>query len=743
MSTNTSQQPHILIVDDSMLERFMTSEALSQAGFKVSECGDGQAAVNFIENTKPQLVLMDVTMPVMDGFTACAAIRQMSAGQHIPIIMMTGLDDVDSINQAYEVGATDFITKPFHSAVLVNRVRYILRAQEMAHELREREASLAHAQRLAKLGSWQWNVEQQQLSRSREAVRITGALARGTLDPITELLPLVHPADRENVEKIYTTVLQGGVTDQLEYRINAANGTERIVHEELEVNLDSDGQVIRLFGTVQDVTNRRESEERIRHLAYYDSVTGLPNRTLLKEYIRKALSAARRYKRSTALLFLDLDRFKRINDTLGHSTGDALLRMVAERLSACLRDSDLLSPIAKAPIDDEKNWSAVPESSVARLGGDEFVILLSEIRRPEDAAMVAKRVIETLQNPFMLGESEVYVTGSIGISTYPEDGDSDESLLKYADAAMYYAKDDGRNRYHFYTQSINQRAIERVDLESSLRKALEKGEFALHYQPKINIHSGLITGAEALLRWNCPRRGFVPPDTFIPIAEESGLIIPIGEWVLKEACRQNKCWQNQGLTPIRMSVNISAAQCQDAKLWDTVASVLKETQLAPELLELEVTETLLMRDIETSIAILKRLKSLGLKISIDDFGTGYSSLSYLKRLPLDTIKIDRSFIQDIDTDPDDATIVAATINLGHNMRLNVLAEGVEEVSELEFLRQHNCDEIQGYLFSKPLSADDFQQWLMMYPGGCMPLDQYLTSSTVQPLVVPLLQDVGT
>jgi len=594
-------------------------------------------------------------------------------------------------------------------------VRYILRAQDMAQDLRESEALLAHAQRVAKLGSWQWHLARQRVSRSREAARITGVPSRGTGDPLAELLVQVHPDDRPLVQKVYTGVLERGEADSVEYGIVLPDGGERTVHEALEVETAADGQVTRLFGTVQDVTERRQTEERIRHLAYYDSVTGLPNRALLKEQVKQALAAARRHGRAAALLFLDIDQFKRINDTLGHSTGDTLLRLVGERLAACVRSSDsLFSGRPSQLIGGE----VVPAASVARLGGDEFVILLSEIRRPEDAAVVAGRAIEVLRQPILLGESEVYITGSIGISTFPEDGDTHETLLKHADAAMYYAKDDGRNRYHFYTRTMNERAHDRLDLETSLRKALENEEFELYYQPKVNIHTGEITGAEALTRWLCPTRGMVPPDVFIPVTEETDLIIPIGEWVLTEACRQNKEWHDQGLTPIRVSVNISAAQCRDDALGDTVERVLNRTGLAAELLELEVTETLLMRDVESSIALFERLKSLGVYISIDDFGIGYSSLSYLKRLPLDTIKIDRSFIRDITTDPDDATIVEATINLGHNLRLNVLAEGVEDTAQLEFLRRRACDETQGYLFSKPLPAEEFRRWLAEHPTGC-------------------------
>ena len=700
----------VLVVDDNVMERFITREALQQAGFTVLEASDGIEAMSVFAERQPQFLLLDVKMPRMDGFTACVNIRNTPAGLHTPILMMTGLDDVESINRAYEVGATDFITKPINGVILIHRIRYILRAQQTADELRENESLLADAQKVAKLGSWDWNLLQQRITWSEEAGRIVDTEQRSTTASLQELLPAVHPEDRVIVQDTIEEILSSHERRSLEYRIVRADGLERVVQQEIEVRIN-DGQVSRLFGTIQDITERRETEERIRYLAYYDSVTGLPNRALFKEQVRQALLRAKRFSRRTSLLFLDLDHFKRINDTLGHSTGDKLLHMVAERLSHCVRDCDYLAREKTLP-----SWEdgSDGQSTVARLGGDEFVILLSELRTPEDAAIVANRVIKALGDPFVLSHNEVYVSGSIGIASYPDDGDDHELLLKHADAAMYYAKRQGRNRYQFYTKSMNERALERLSMESDLRKAIEKSQFVLHYQPKINIATGVITGCEALIRWHYPGRGFISPLEFIPIAEETGLITPIGEWVLREACFQTKAWQQDGLPSIRVSVNVSTVQCANENFRDDVARALKETGLRAEYLELEVTESLLMRDMDASIELLHQLKALGVQVSIDDFGTGYSSLAYLKRLPLDTLKIDRSFINDITTDPDDASIVSATIALGHNLRLNVVAEGVETEEQLEFLSKHGCDQTQGYMFSKPLAPVDFKEWAGEY-----------------------------
>lgn len=709
----------ILVIDDSVFDRFLTREALIQAGFQVHEGEDGAKAVSQFKALNPALVLMDVNMPHVDGFTACSEIRALPGGEHVPILMMTGLEDVESINRAYEVGATDFVTKPLSTPILVHRVRYMLRALQVAEELRESEGLLDHAQRLAKLGSWRWDLPTGIVSRSQEAVRILGTPARSQVEPLVELLEAVHDKDRDLVRDVYHSVLSAAQGRGLEYQISLSGESDRVVHEELAVELDANGDVARLFGTVQDITERRCTEQRIRHLAYYDSVTGLPNRMLLKEQVRQTLAAAARHGRAAALLFLDLDHFKRINDTLGHSAGDELLRLVAERLATNVRESDY---VAVQPSDgpegsDVNGYDNPGSATVARLGGDEFVILLSDIQRPEDAAVVAERAIESLRLPFRVNENEIFVTGSIGISTFPDDGESNEELLKHADAAMYHAKDHGRNCYQFFTESINTRALERLELESSLRKAIERNEFQLYYQPKVDLKSGQVVGAEALIRWISPERGFVPPDAFISLAEETGLLVPIGEWVLREACRQNKEWIDAGLPAIRVSVNISAVQCTDERFLHTVADGLRDSGLCAQLLELEVTESLLMKNLETSVALLERLKALGLQISIDDFGTGHSSLSYLKRLPIDTIKIDRSFIRDIIDDPDDANIVEATITLGHNLRLTVVAEGVEDEHQLEFLRARGCDETQGYFFSKPLPAEEFAMWLDNHRDG--------------------------
>ncbi len=462
------------------------------------------------------------------------------------------------------------------------------------------------------------------------------------------------------------------------------NGEVYPVWMSINAYRDASGSVLNYIGIASDISERHAAQERIRQLAYYDPLTRLPNRTLLQDRAGQLLATAEREQAGAALLFVDLDHFKTINDSLGHSIGDRLLVKIAARIERCLRRTD----------------------TVARLGGDEFVVLLGETAA-EAAGDVARKIIEAVSHPCRVDQHVLTVTPSIGISLYPRDGHDFESLLKHADTAMYRAKESGRNAYQFFASEMNVAALERLVLENSLRLGLERGEFVLHYQPQVDARSGRIVGAEALVRWKHPEIGMVAPGRFIPVAETCGLIGPLGDWVLHEACRQNLAWQAAGLPPIRMAVNISSVQFRGGRLEETVRRTLDATGLSPEWLELELTEGLLMSDASATVDTLCRLSATGLRLAIDDFGTGYSNLSYLKRFPIDKLKIDQSFVRDIVTDPDDWAIASAVISMGHSLRLSVIAEGVERVEQLEMLRRQGCDEIQGYHFSPPVAADDF------------------------------------
>ncbi|MGE5514544.1 MAG: EAL domain-containing protein [Bacteroidota bacterium] len=461
--------------------------------------------------------------------------------------------------------------------------------------------------------------------------------------------------------------------------------------EWLTINVirDDEGHISQYAAVFSDITERKKAEERIKNLAYFDVLTGLPNRRLFTDRLQVAIANAHRHSQSLAIMFLDLDLFKRINDTLGHGVGDLVLVETSKRLGQCVREGD----------------------TVARLGGDEFVILLPELDHLEDAAKLAERVISYVKAPFVIDEHELYVTTSVGIAVYPDDGSTVEQLIKNADTAMYRAKDLGRNSYQLYTPSMNARSFERLAMESSLRHALSRGEFTLVYQGKVDLVSGRLSGVEALVRWRHPEMGLVSPTEFIPLAENMGLIGDIGTWVLKAACHQCKSWHDLGLPPVRIAVNVSALQFREGDVPAVVAEALRESGLSPNYLELELTESVLMQRVDEVAHVLRELRQMGVHISIDDFGTGYSSLSYLKRMPIDALKIDRSFVHDIledgkVTDGEGAEIVSTIINLAHNLRLRAVAEGVETEEQAAFLRERGCDEIQGYLISRPVSGED-------------------------------------
>ncbi len=467
---------------------------------------------------------------------------------------------------------------------------------------------------------------------------------------------------------------------------------------------DSQGRVSHYVGVFHDITEIKRSEERITHQAYHDALTGLPNRMLFNDRLGVALAHAARNRQGLAIVFLDLDNFKNINDSLGHAAGDLLLQSVAKRLVRWVREED----------------------TVARIGGDEFIMLLQGTDDPDYVVHVASRILESLSEPFRIKEREFYITASIGITLFPHDGRDIETLVSNADIAMYRAKEEGRNKYKLFTPAMNAKLVQRLALETSLRKALTRGEFWVHYQPKVDLVSGRVMGLEALVRWNRPGVGLVRPDDFIPLAEETGLIVPIGEWVLRTACRRTKQWHDAGHSNLQVAVNLSPRQFQQRNLVHMVGSILEETGLPPKALELEVTENVVMFSVEQAIITLRELSRLGVQLSMDDFGRGYSSLYYLKRFPMNALKIDRSFVSDIDVDPDSASIVHTIINMSRSLNLKVVAEGVETAEQLAFLREHQCDQLQGYLFSRPISDEEVTELLQrgaLLPGTVRPQPQ--------------------
>ncbi|HTF36510.1 MAG TPA: EAL domain-containing protein [Myxococcota bacterium] len=685
----------VLVVDDDPTMRLLVREALEPHGLDVEEAPDGASALALFRRREPNLVLLDVQMPGIDGFAVCEEIRRIPGSLHTPVVMITGLDDVDSVRRAYEAGATDFITKPISWLILSHRVRYLLRAAETVAELRRSQERLANAQRLARMGNWQMDLVTGEVHTSEGFVAIYGFPPGDGVFTRHTLLERIHPDDRSAIVAAAEACLREGRSAHIDHRVILPDGSERIVHSQVMLGLEETGRPQRLEGTVQDVTERKQAEEQIRYLAYHDSLTGLGNRLLFKERLGVALAQARRNDGVLGVLFLDLDHFKRINDTLGHSVGDRLLQGVADRLVATVRASDVIARSGRMDADH----------AVSRLGGDEFTILLTDLRDVQDLAKVARRILDALSAPFALEGHEVVISGSIGITARPLDGDDVETLLRNADAAMYHAKDRGRNNYQFYTESMNAVALERLILESKLRRGLEQGEFELHYQPKVALPEGRLTGFEALVRWRDPEQGLVLPGVFIPLCEETGLIRPLGDWVLQEACRQLARWRDAGRDPLPVSVNLSVHQFRSGGLVESVRRALHETGVDACWLELEITESALLQDEAAVVGALEALRRLGIRIAIDDFGTGYSSFSYLRRLPVDVLKIDRSFVQHIETSPDEAALLGAIVSMGRALRLRVIAEGVETVGQRELLTGWGCDEMQGFLVSPAVPAE--------------------------------------
>lgn len=507
-------------------------------------------------------------------------------------------------------------------------------------------------------------------------------------------LRMVHDEDRPTVLEMSSQILEGRFPPPLEHRIFHRDGSIRWIRNTPVLHFDREGRLVSYDGLVSDITRLKQAEQRLTHVSYYDSLTDLPNRELLRDRLRQALVRARRHGRMLAVMALDLDRFKGVNETLGHVTGDRLLESVAERLVRCVREDD----------------------TVARPGGDEFLMLFADMAGPRDASIIAQKVQDAFAQGFSAGGQEYFITASLGISLYPDHGEDADTLIGNADAALSQAKAEGRNTYQFYHEARHAGTRRKLLLENSLRKAIDREEFTVHYQPMVDLASGRTTGVEALVRWQHPEQGLLPPLEFIPLAEESGLIIPLGEWILLHACRQARQWCDAGLPPLRMSVNLSMRQFTQNAVTDMVMNAINASKLDPGLLELELTESMVMNNAEATIASLRELRSIGVRLSLDDFGTGYSSLSRLKDLPLSALKLDRSFVSTITRDPSNAAISRAIICLSHNLGLRVVAEGVETTEQLEFLRGLDCDEVQGYLFSRPVPARDLLPFMDSAPA---------------------------
>ncbi|MDP1707898.1 MAG: EAL domain-containing protein [Gammaproteobacteria bacterium] len=684
----------VLLIGDDTADADLIKEALADArdGFFdfewVRQLSDG---LDRLSKGGIGVILLDLFLPDNQGIDTFD--KLFLAAPHVPILILSGLDHEDIASQAVRQGAQDYILKNhLDSYWLPRALRYVIgrkAAEETLFAERERAQVTLNSIGDAVLST---DIEGNVTYLNLVAEKMTGwSREEASGRPLAEVFQIIDAETRKPVQDPMELAIRQNKTVSLSANclLIARNGSESAIEDSAAPIHDRGGRVIGAVMVFHDASQARAMVLKMSHLAQHDLLTDLPNRLLLNDRLIQAIALAQRHGTQLAVLFLDLDRFKHINDSLGHAIGDYLLQSVAERLAACVRSSD----------------------TVSRQGGDEFVILLSKVEHAKDAARSAEKVLAALTAPYDIAQHDLHVTVSIGIGIYPDDGQDAETLLQSADTAMYHAKENGRDNYQFFTQDMNTRAVERQSLEGGLRRALERQEFVLHYQSKVNLETGAITGAEALIRWHHPDRGLVPPAQFVPIAEDCGLILPIGRWVLREVCRQARAWLDAGLRPVPVAVNISAVEFRARDFLESVRAALEDTRLEPRYLELELTESVLMQDAESTNAVLQALKAMGVQLTVDDFGTGYSSLSYLRRFPIDALKIDQSFVRDITSDPDDATIVSAVISMGKSLKQRVIAEGVETREQLAFLRSQGCDEGQGYYFSRPVVAEEFTRLL--------------------------------
>jgi len=683
------ETPLMLVVDDDIVIRGMLKKALQNQAYDVIEAPNGSEGVELFRKLHPDLVLLDVLMPMMDGFEACAAMRKMDPERTVPIIMLTGLDDVTSVERSFDAGATDFITKPINWSLFSQRVRYSLRTRDMDFALRKSQLRIRHALQVAKLGYWDWDVRNDRFYLPPSVLDMLGINVGSEKIGFANLLPFVAEEDRDRVQQTFMLARNQGQRFELRHRIISAHHIERFVYQQAEVVVDDEGRTRYVMGTIQDITAMKRAEDMILHQAFHDQLTDLPNQALLNDRLSHALKVAEHSSAKVAVVVIDIDRFQLVNESLGHDAGSMLLVLFAEFLHRFVQEGDTIS----------------------RISGNEFSILLESLLDIDQLQDLIRNIRQALhEKAFELQGEKIFLSVSMGVALFPDDSVDAEQLIKCANAAMRKAKALGGNQECFYTTDMNRRVHDRLRMENDLRTALDNNALALHYQPQVDAKSRKIVGMEALVRWQHPEHGLIPPIRFIPLAEETGLIRQLGSWVLEAAIRQTSHWAAMGYA-LRVGINLSARQFAQDDLLNQVPALLQAHKLDAKFVDLEITETIAMQDADNAIRKLHQLKKLGVNLSMDDFGTGYSSLSYLHQFPLDVLKIDRSFVEAIGKAGSNGAIAKAVIAMAHSMGLEVIAEGVETEAQYEFLKKHGCQMIQGYLISRPVSAEQFEQLL--------------------------------
>jgi len=707
--------PHALVVDDDMVTRLLVREAIEQSGFGVTEADDGKPAIDLFSASQPDIVLLDVLMPGLDGFDTCKALREIPGAENVPIVMMTTLDDIDSINRAFNAGATDFIIKPINFTLLERRIHHILRSSLTEAQLRSSRSRLQTAQRIARLGHWELDPATGNLRWSEGASEIFSLPGKAMPANWKEFMGSVHAEDRHYLQEKLKELGTGKGPIHAEYRITPGKGGEHIVDQKAEAEMDQAGKISRIIGTLQDITEQKQAEQKIFSLAYYDQVTGLPNREFFRAHLRQAFRRARRDRRHVSVISICINNFRHINDVLGRAAGDALLNDIADKIVAELGLDDMQ---LRKDYDRGLSQARIREAdTLARIESSRFMLSHTGTLLKDAPDKIAGRIVHLLDQSFMVNGSEVIVTANIGISRFPEHGANPDDLMGSADTSLKIAREQGENTVRVFTDTMARQARRRISLEHDLAHALEKEQMRLMYQPIVDINSGKVTGMEALIRWQHPSLGLIMPSNFIPLAEETGLIKPLGEWVLRTALYQLRQWHDQGANDLRMSVNMSARQFHSKSLYRDIAKILSDTGVGPEFLQLEITESLLLEDEEVSSNIFHNLGCLGTTIALDDFGTGFCSLSYLKRFPIDVLKIDRSFVHDISTNKDSRAIVAAIMTLAERLEIQVVAEGIETALDIRHLAELGCGTMQGYFFSRPLDSEKLPEWLRTYTSS--------------------------